>query len=86
MRRSYLITINSTAEYDLLDASHYARARVRLDDGASCRHIVTDEMSMFSRRAIGCLGRSLADRFCERLPSQLANELCEIVKVLEASK
>ena len=43
-------------------------------------------MSMFSRRAIGCLGRSLADRFCERLPSQLTNELCEIVKVLEASK
>jgi hypothetical protein len=43
-------------------------------------------MSMFSRRAIGCLGRSLADRFCERLPSQLANELCEIVKVLEASQ
>jgi (p)ppGpp synthase/HD superfamily hydrolase len=30
--------------------------------------------------------RSLADRFCERLPSQLANELREIVEVLEASK
>ena len=30
--------------------------------------------------------RSLADRFCERLPSQLAHELREIVEVLEASK
>jgi (p)ppGpp synthase/HD superfamily hydrolase len=30
--------------------------------------------------------RSLADRFCERLPSQLSDELREIVEVLEASK
>jgi len=28
--------------------------------------------------------RSLADRFCERLPNQLSDELCEIVDVLEA--
>jgi hypothetical protein len=40
---SYLITINSTAEYDLLDASHYARTRVRLDDGASWRHVATEK-------------------------------------------
>ena len=30
--------------------------------------------------------RSLADTFCERLPSQLANELREIVEVLESMK
>jgi (p)ppGpp synthase/HD superfamily hydrolase len=30
--------------------------------------------------------RSLAARFCERLPSQLSDELREIVEVLEASK
>jgi (p)ppGpp synthase/HD superfamily hydrolase len=30
--------------------------------------------------------RSLADKFCERLPSQLSDELREIVEVLEASK
>jgi hypothetical protein len=29
--------------------------------------------------------RSLADRFCERLPGQLSNELIELVQVLEAS-
>jgi hypothetical protein len=28
--------------------------------------------------------RSLANRFCERLPGQLSNELREIVEVLEA--
>src|SRR6266478_7845862 len=32
-----LITINSTAEYAMLGASHYARARARRDDGASRR-------------------------------------------------
>src|SRR5262245_22604284 len=30
--------------------------------------------------------RSLADTFCERLPSQLSNELHEIVQVLETSR
>jgi hypothetical protein len=30
--------------------------------------------------------RSLADRFCERLPGQLSNELSEIVAVLEESR
>jgi (p)ppGpp synthase/HD superfamily hydrolase len=89
-RKQTYIAHLQTVDEDILrvslaDKVHNARAILRdlrkpdISEKVWTRFSVPKEQTLWYYR-------SLADKFCERLPSQLSDELREIVEVLEASK
>jgi (p)ppGpp synthase/HD superfamily hydrolase len=89
-RKQTYIAHLRTADEDILrislaDKVHNARAILRdlrkpdIGEKVWTRFSVPKEQTLWYYR-------SLADRFCERLPGQLSDELREIVEVLETSK
>jgi (p)ppGpp synthase/HD superfamily hydrolase len=68
----------------LADKVHNARAILRDLRKQDIGHKVWGRFSVPKEKTLWYY-RSLADKFCERLPGQLANELHEIVEVLEGS-
>ena len=69
--------------YRLADKIHNARSIYRDLQKADVGESVWSRFSQ-PRELTLWYYRSLADRFCERLPGQLSSELREIVQVLEA--
>ena len=69
----------------LADKVHNARAILRDLRKAEIGEEIWARFSQLKEKTLWYY-RSLAERFCERLPGQLSDELREIVEVLEASR